>query len=256
MITAHLRKQFRAPIITFALGLALSSCPFYSQASAPSRLQESFQTSSDAADRSSQNQKNQAQRDREQEARDREQQKKDAEQDRLDRLQDLYSDGRQDLDEENYGDAVRKFTELASMNGPQTDAALYWKAYAENRQGKRETALTTISEIKRRFPQSRWKKDAEALEIEIKQNSGGTVNPDMQNDQDLKFLALQGIMMNDPEKGMPLVLKYLSGPGTTKEKNKALFLLAQNGIHAVPVGRDVAGRTPQVSAERRAPLPH
>jgi len=53
------------------------------------------------------------------------------------------------------------------MNGPQTEAALYWKAYAENRLGKRDTALTTIADLKRRFPQSRWQKDASALEIEV-----------------------------------------------------------------------------------------
>ena len=236
MITAHPRKQSWAPILTFALSLGLLSSPFHTPAATPSSLQESFQSSSDADDRASQGEKAQAQRDREQEARDREQEKrdreqekKDAEQDRLDQMQDLYSEGRESLDEENYDDAVRKFSALASMNGPQTDAALYWQAYAENRQGKREAALATASDLKRRFPQSRWKKDAEALEIEIKQSSGGTVNPDTQNDQDLKYLALQGIMMNNPEKGMPLVLKYLSGPGSPKEKNKALFLLAQNG---------------------------
>jgi len=50
------------------------------------------------------------------------------------------------------------------MNGPQTDAALYWKAYAENRLGKRDAALATIADVKRRFPQSRWLKDAGALE--------------------------------------------------------------------------------------------
>ena len=171
----------------------------------------------------------QEQRDAKQEARDQEQERKEQEQERAEHMQELYSDGRGYLDEEDYGDAVRSFTDLAAMNGPQTDAALYWKAYAENRQGKREAALATTAELKRRFPQSRWKKDAEALEIEMKQRSGGTVNPDSQSDQDLKFLALQGIMNSDPERGMPLITKYLDGSGSPKEKSKALFLLAQSG---------------------------
>jgi hypothetical protein len=171
----------------------------------------------------------QQKRDQEQAARDREQEKKDAEQARLDRLQELYDEGRGFLDEGDYGDAGKKFSELAKLAGPQADAALYWKAYADNKMGKREAALEGIADLKKRFPQSRWKKDAEALEIEMRQTSGHPVNPDSQSDDDLKILALQGIMNNDPAKGIPLVEKYLSGSATPKEKSKALFLLVQSG---------------------------
>jgi len=167
--------------------------------------------------------------DRDQQQHDREQELRDREQERLDRMQELYDDGRDCLDEGKYGDAAKKFSELAQMAGPQTDAALYWEAYANNKLGKRDVALESIADLKKRFPQSRWKKDAEALEIEIRQGSGHPVNPDSQSDDDLKILALQGIMNNDPPKGIPMVEKYLSGPATPKEKAKALFLLVQSG---------------------------
>ncbi|MGC1090604.1 MAG: hypothetical protein WA894_19365, partial [Candidatus Acidiferrum sp.] len=86
----------------------------------------------DAQDRAQQDEdRAQEKRDREQEARDREQEKKDREQERLERLDELYSDGREALDEDRYDKASEKFGELVSMNGPQTDAAMYWKAYAE-----------------------------------------------------------------------------------------------------------------------------
>ena len=75
-------------------------------------------------------------------------------------MEELYDDGRDDLDEDRYDNAAAKFHELAEMNGPQTDAALYWKAYAENRLGKRDSSLTTIAELKRRFTKSRWLRDA------------------------------------------------------------------------------------------------
>src|SRR5712692_7959018 len=74
--------------------------------------------------------------DKEQERRDREQEARDRAQERLDRLQELYDDGREALDEDRYDQAESKFKQLADMNGPQTDAALYWKAYAQNRMGK------------------------------------------------------------------------------------------------------------------------
>jgi HEAT repeats len=155
--------------------------------------------------------------------------KTEAEQDRQSMLGDLYNQGRDSLDEGDYSSASKTFHQLAQMAGPQTDAALYWLAYSDNKLGRRDSALESIAELKKRFPQSRWKKDGEALEIEIRQNSGHPVNPDSQTDDDLKILALQGIILSDPSKGIPLVEKYLSGPATPSDKSKALFMLVQSG---------------------------
>ena len=180
--------------------------------------------------------KEQERRDREQEARDREQEKRDREeeardraQERLDRIQELYDEGREDLDEDRYDQAESKFKQLADMNGPQTDAALYWKAYAENKRGKRDTALATIADFKRRFPQSRWQKDASALEIEVRQSTGNPAHPDNQSDDELKMLALQGIMNGDPQRGISMLENILNGSGTPKLKSRAMFMAAQSG---------------------------
>ena len=181
----------------------------------------------------------QNQRDQEQQARDGEQQNKDAEQQRLDHMQELYDEGRGFLDEEAYGDALKKFTELAQMSGPMTDAALYWKAYTENKQGKRQAALETAADLKKRFPQSRWTKDAGALELQVRSESGVRTNPDAVSDDDLKLLALQGLMNSDPQKGVPLVEKVLSGSASPHVKSKALFVLAQSGS---PQAMDILGR--------------
>jgi len=168
-------------------------------------------------------------RDSEEYAQDAQDDKKEAEHDRQEMMGDLYNDGRAFLDEGDYGDAAKKFAELAKMAGAQADAALYWQAYADNKLGKRDLAFESIADLKKRYPQSRWKKDAEALEIEMRQNSGRPVNPDSQSDDDLKILALQGIMNNDPTRGIPLVEKYLNGSANPKDKSKALFLLVQSG---------------------------
>jgi outer membrane protein assembly factor BamD (BamD/ComL family) len=190
--------------------------------------------------------KEQEKRDREQEARDREQEKRDREQEardrvqeKIDRLQELYDDGREDLDEDRYDQAAAKFKQLADMNGPQTDAALYWKAYAENRRGRRDAALATIADMKRRFPQSRWQKDASALEIEVKQSTGQPVKPADQSDEELKMLAIQGLMNSDSERALPLLEKVINGSASPKEKSKALFVLAQSGS---PQAREILGR--------------
>lgn len=178
-------------------------------------------------------------RDREQEKRDREQEARDREQEKLDRLEELYDDGREALEEDRYEKAEAKFDQLAKMNGPQTDAALYWKAYAQNRLGKREAALTTLADMKKRFQQSRWQKDAGVLELEVKQSSGQAVKPGDQGDEELKLMAIQGLMNSDPERAMPLLEKVINGSGTPKEKSRALFVLAQSGS---PQGREIIGR--------------
>ncbi len=204
------------------------------------RATNSLQDSQEAQD------KEQEKRDREQEARDREEEKRDREQEardraqeKVERLQELYDDGREALDEDRYDQAETKFKLLADMSGPQTDAALYWKAYAENRLGKRDTALATIADLKRRFPQSRWQKDASALEIEVRQSTGQPVKPADQSDEELKMLALQGIMNGDPQKGISILENILNGSGTPKLKSRALFMAAQSGR---PEAREILGK--------------
>ncbi len=186
----------------------------------------------------------QEQRGREQEKRDRErderlereQEKRDRKQERLDRLEELYDAGREALDDDRYDTAESKFEELAGMNGPQTDAALYWKAYAQNKRGKRDAALASVADLNRRFPQSRWAKDAKALEVEVRQSSGQPAHPEKQTDDDLRLLAIQGLMNSDPERALPLLEKVLQGSGSPKEKDRALFVIAQSGS---PKARDI-----------------
>jgi hypothetical protein len=181
----------------------------------------------------------QEKRDREQEKRDREQEARDREQEKLDRQEELYDGGREDLDEERYDRAAAKFKQLADMNGPQTEAALYWKAYAENRMGKRDSALTTIADLKRRYPQGRWQKDANVLELEVKQSTGQQVKPSDQSDEELKLMAIRSLMNSEPQLAMPLLEKLINGTGTPKEKSQALFVLAQSGSAQ---GREIIGR--------------
>jgi HEAT repeat protein len=167
-------------------------------------------------------------RDKAEDAREREQEKKDREQEKADRMEELYDGGREALDDERYDKAAGIFDQLARMNGPQTDAALYWKAYAENRLGKRDAAVATIADLKRRFPQSRWQNDAAALEIEVRQSTGQSPRPEQQTSEELRLLAIQGLMNNAPEKAIPLLEKRLNSNASPKEKAQVLFVLAQS----------------------------
>jgi len=218
------------------------------------RAFESLQNPQDAQ------QRDQEQRDREQEARDKEQEKRDREeeardraQEKIDRQEELYDEGREALDDDHYEKAAAKFKQLAELNGPQTDAALYWQAYADNRLGRRDSSLAAIADLKKRFAQSRWIKDASALEIEVRQSTGNPVKPADQSDEELKMLALQGIMNSDPERGIPILEKQLTGTASPKQKSKALFVLAQTGSpQAMAVLEKVAMGQSNPDLERKA----
>src|SRR5262249_4611071 len=83
-------------------------------------------------------------------------------------------------------------------------------------------------EVKSKYAQSRWKKDAEALELEVKQSSGVKTDPNTVTDE-LKPLAVRAIWQSDPERALPVTEKILNGSASLKFKSEALFAAAQSG---------------------------
>ena len=145
-----------------------------------------------------------------------------------DRADELYDQGREAIEDGRYDRAVDRFNRLIEMKTNRTDAALYWKAYAQNKLGQRSEALTTLAELEKSFRDSRWMKDAKALEIDIRQSFGQTVSPEAQSDEELKMYALNALMQSDPERALPAIEKILSGSNSIKLKEKALFVLTQS----------------------------
>jgi HEAT repeat protein len=168
------------------------------------------------------------QREREAERREREEERRDHERERVERQNDLYDDGQEALDEGDWEHAVRLFGQFASVKGPRTDAALYWKAYAQNRLGQRAESLQTIAELTKAYPASRYLQQARALEVEVRRDAGQPVRPESQSDEELKLMAIQGLQNSDPERAIPLLEGILEGTASPKLKARALFVLAQS----------------------------
>jgi hypothetical protein len=141
---------------------------------------------------------------------------------------DLYGEGTDAIDEEEWTRAIDIFKRVAAMKGKRADAALYWMAYAQNKAGRGGEALQTVEALRRAYPQSRWRKDAKALELDIKQSSGQHVDPAQVNDEDLKLIVIQGLMSSDPQRALPLLKKVVEGPYSKKVKEQALFVLSQS----------------------------
>lgn len=148
-----------------------------------------------------------------------------------------YNDGQTALNESRWADALTKFEQVIRAKSSRTDAATYWKAFSLNKLGRQDEALTTIGELRRNYPKSRWVNDARALEIEIRPNSGTTVNPGSTGaaatngpcgDEELKLLALNRLMDRDEERAVPLLERFLQNQNCKRLRERALFVLGQS----------------------------
>lgn len=132
----------------------------------------------------------------------------------------------------NYSEAAGMFDKVAKMNGRRADGALYWEAYSLNKQARRNEALSTIAELRNKYPKSSYVRTSDVLELEIRKASGDSVNPASESDDDMKLIALQALMDQNEDRAIPIIKKILDGNSSTKVKDKALFVLSQNDSQA------------------------
>ena len=140
---------------------------------------------------------------------------------------------------EDWDDASRIFGKLASGSSDETDAALYWKAYADWKRKLKKESLEGVRQLWPTYPKSAWADDAKALELEIRggERREGRVASD---DEELKLYALDGLMQVDPEKAVPVLEKLLAGDSSPRVKERALFVLSQSDS---PRAREILVRT-------------
>jgi HEAT repeat protein len=174
-----------------------------------------------------------AQRDGESEQRDREQAQRDRERDRsqerLDRDEELYDRGTAALDEGAWDRALEAFDRVAQSGSRRADAALYWKAYAQRKAGRPADALATLGQLRKTAPQSKYLKEADNLEQEIRQASGQRPAPERESDEDLKLMALNALLSSNADQAVPMLEKFLSSGASPRLRNRALFILTQSG---------------------------
>ncbi len=165
---------------------------------------------------------------------------------------DAYNAGTRALDEHKYDEAVQHFDNAIQQDPSRAEGALYWKAYALNREGKRDEALAAIAQLRRDYASSAWLHDAQALEAEVKQGNGQPVSPAQESNDDLKLLAINSLMNADPERALPLVENILKGNSGPSVKDRALFVISQNrSARAASAARLRQGRRQSGSATPR-----
>jgi hypothetical protein len=147
----------------------------------------------------------------------------------------LYDQARQAIENSQFDRAIRDLDrviadKLAKVNEKfsKADAALYWKAYSQSKLDLDKEALATIAELSKQFASSTWVKDAKALAVEIQAANGQPVSAELANNEELKLLALRGVMQADPDKGVPIIEKMLAGGASPRVRDRALFVLSQS----------------------------
>lgn len=140
----------------------------------------------------------------------------------------LYSEATKAIDESRWSDAEPLLDQVFSLHGRRSDAAIYWKAYVKNKEGRPSDALEACATLRQNYPQSNWLKECSALEIELRGKSGSPVQPQAEQDEELKLLALNSIMTGDSSSALPILQQILEGQQSERLKERALFVLAQN----------------------------
>ncbi|HEY3839293.1 MAG TPA: tetratricopeptide repeat protein [Bryobacteraceae bacterium] len=139
-----------------------------------------------------------------------------------------YDQGTRALDAGHWDEARQIFEAIAAGKGARADGALYWKAYAENRLGRRDDALATLASLRQQYPSSDWLNDAQALTVEIQQAAGKPVDPNAEANEDIKMMALNAMIGTDPERAIPLLERILKSSASPRLKDQALFVLSQS----------------------------
>ena len=138
-----------------------------------------------------------------------------------------YREGQRALEKENWEAASRAFAKIASGKSSETDAAMYWKAYADWKLQRKKDAVEGLRRLLSSYPQSAWADDAKALELEI-QGVKSSRAADVA-DEELKLYALDGLMQVDPDKAVPVLEKLLASDASPRIQERALFVLSQSG---------------------------
>jgi HEAT repeat protein len=140
----------------------------------------------------------------------------------------LYSDATRAINEGRWSDAESLLDQVIEQHGHRADGALYWKAYVENKQDRSSNALKSCADLRQSYPKSSWLKECSALEIEIRGKSGSPVQPQAEQDEDLKLLALNSLMQSGDANALPILQRILEGQQSERLKERALFVLAQD----------------------------
>jgi len=162
----------------------------------------------------------------------------------------IFREGRDLIEAQNWQKAAEKFNEYITgfPKDKDLDAALYWYGYALQKQGRKDEAKAPLIRLVDRFPNSSWRREAEALLVVLGEQDA--VKRGLERDNcEIKILALQSLFQADEERAVAIVMDSLKTNPTQclGFQAAAVSMLARNGgARAVPVLLDIARSNPDL----------
>lgn len=168
-----------------------------------------------------------------------------------------FTQGRSFVDAQQWQQAASIFDRFV-VQYPQDknlDAALYWLAYARNRQGNPQAAEAPLAQLLQSYPNSRWADDAKVLRVEVLSKQGKPFSAIDEKDAtiELKIIALKTLCENDRVGCPARVADVLRANNPAPLKEAAIILLGRyGGNEAVPSLIQMARNEPDEKLRMRA----
>ncbi|HWP42173.1 MAG TPA: HEAT repeat domain-containing protein [Blastocatellia bacterium] len=168
--------------------------------------------------------------------------------------------GRDQIQEREWGKAAATFREFIRdyPTDKNVDAALFYLAFALKNEAKYQEAKLTLERLLKEHSNSSWKKDAEALILQMAAQSNNVEYLEKSlNDTDtsIKIIALQSLFINNPDRAAEYVAEYFKpdSKASLRLKENALHLLGQyRGKQSSALFFDIARRESNMRLRRAA----
>ncbi|HMG73606.1 MAG TPA: HEAT repeat domain-containing protein [Pyrinomonadaceae bacterium] len=148
----------------------------------------------------------------------------------------LFREGKESIENQNWTRAGAVFDSFITTypKDKNVDQALYWLAFALNKQAKYRDAEQRLKRLLKEFPQSNWIEDAAAMQIELASRFGNdrAVEESIkQGDTEVRVVALKSLFQTNPDRAFTYA-ETIFAPGSESNpqlKRSAIALMGQYG---------------------------
>ncbi len=122
----------------------------------------------------------------------------------------MFHEGRDFIESENWQQAAEKFKGFINEfpKDRDVDAAIYWYAYAVQKQGKKDEAAAQLVRLMKDFPNSSWRREAEGMLVVLGRGDAVQQALDRSNCE-IKILALQSLFQANEDRALSFVTEVL-----------------------------------------------
>jgi len=161
------------------------------------------------------------------------------------------------IDMQRWSQAASAFDKFVTQypSDKSVDAALYWLAYAYNKQNNFQGAYDALARLLQNYPRSNWAGDARALSVEVMSKMNPNYRPEVNEDgnDELVIIALKALCENDKAGCSARVADVLKSNKSVRVKEAAFILLGRyGGTEAVPILIQFSRSEPDVKLRERA----